>query len=94
MLVKQHKEDYKIMIPEGEDLISLVDWSDNDFIEYELRRNGPGERSGYKLTNNEDIQLNEKLFKEEGLSLVVSDKISLDRSLPDPRKEMYVLFWI
>jgi hypothetical protein len=82
---KSPKFDKEALSESSDDLTSLVDWSDSDFINYELRRNGPGERSGYNLTNVKDIELNEMLFKTEGLFLVVSDKISLDRSLPDPR---------
>ncbi|CRK96601.1 CLUMA_CG009999, isoform A [Clunio marinus] len=62
------------------------DWHDWDFLQKENLRNGPGERGKpYKLTDPEDIKLNEKLFKIEGLYALVSDKISVNRSVPDTR---------
>jgi hypothetical protein len=64
-----------------------IDWHDHDFINYEENRSGPGERSGYVLTNPEEIKLNEDLSKTYGLSMVVSDKVSVNRSLIDPRRE-------
>ena len=64
------------------------DWHDWKFIEYEKSRKGPGEQGKpFKLTDPEDIKLNEKLFKIEGLYVVVSDKISVNRSVPDTRLE-------
>lgn len=62
------------------------DWHDWKFIEYEKTREGPGEQgSGYVLTDPADIELNQKVFKENGLYGVVSDKISVNRSIPDTR---------
>ena len=66
------------------------DWHDYEFMKYEAAREGPGEQgSPYTLTDPEDIQLNEKLFKIEGLFVVVSDKISVNRSVPDVRIQQY-----
>lgn len=62
------------------------DWHDWKFIEYEKSRTGPGEQGKpFELTNPEDIALNQKLFRIEGLYVVVSDKISVNRSVPDTR---------
>lgn len=64
------------------------DWHDWKFIEYEKSREGPGEQGkSYVLTDPKEIELNEKLFKVEGLYVVVSDKISVNRSIPDYRPE-------
>lgn len=63
-----------------------IDWHDWKFIEYERNRNGPGENGKpFVLTDPADIELNDKLFKIEGLYAVVSDKISVNRSVPDTR---------
>ena len=62
------------------------DWHDWKFIEYEKSREGPGEQGKpYVLTDPDDIKLNQKLFNIEGLYVVVSDKISVNRSVPDTR---------
>lgn len=67
-----------------------IDWQDLDFIEYELTRNGAGERSGFKLTDPDEIAKNDEALNVHGISLVVSDKISLTRALVDPRNEKLV----
>lgn len=62
------------------------DWHDWEFIAYEMTREGPGEQGqGFFLTDAGDIELNKRLFEQEGLSGVVSDKISVNRSVPDLR---------
>jgi hypothetical protein len=65
------------------------DWHDYKFIEYEKNRIGPGEQGKpYKLTDPKDIKLNEELFKVEGFYVIVSDKISVNRSVPDSRHKL------
>lgn len=55
-------------------------------MKYERTRKGPGEQGrSCILTNTSEIDLNEKLVQEEGLSVVVSDKISVNRSIHDTR---------
>lgn len=62
------------------------DWNDYKFIEYEKSREGPGENGKpFELTDPVDIALNKKLFRIEGLYVIVSDKISVNRSVPDTR---------
>lgn len=62
------------------------DWHDWAFIEYEKSRVGPGEQGlPYELTDEADIKLNAELLKVEGLYALVSDKISVNRSVPDFR---------
>lgn len=64
------------------------DWHDWKFIEYEKTREGPGEQGKeYKLTDPDEIARNEKIYKENGLYGLVSDKISVNRSIPDMRPE-------
>lgn len=63
-----------------------IDWNDYDFIAYEAKRIGPGENgSGVFLTDPKEIELNQKLEEQEGLFVFISDKISVNRSLPDTR---------
>lgn len=64
------------------------DWHDWKFIEYEKTREGPGEQGKkYKLTSPEDIARNKVIFEDNGLYGLVSDKISVNRSIPDMRPE-------
>ncbi|XP_055532854.1 N-acetylgalactosaminyltransferase 6-like [Wyeomyia smithii] len=63
-----------------------IDWHDYAYIEYEAERQGPGEHGKpVKLQRPEDFQLNKKLYKENGYSAVISDKIAIDRAIPDIR---------
>lgn len=59
-----------------------------DFMKYERTRKGAGEQGrSHVLTNTSEIELDKKLVMEEGLSVVVSDKISVNRSIPDTRPQ-------
>lgn len=63
-----------------------VDWHDYALIASETERHGPGEHGKpVKLRDPGDIKLNDKLYKENGYSAVVSDLIALNRSIPDIR---------
>ncbi|CRL04923.1 CLUMA_CG017981, isoform A [Clunio marinus] len=58
------------------------DWNDYKLTEEEKTRNGFGEHGAAAiLTNSSEIDLNEKLYHETGFSVVVSNKISVNRSL-------------
>lgn len=62
------------------------DWHDYDFIAKEKTRVGPGERGKpFRLTDPQDIEENKILYKVEGLNALVSDRISVNRSIPDTR---------
>ena len=64
----------------------MIDWHDYEFINYEASRRGPGENgTAVFLTDPAEIELDIELYKIEGLSVVVSDKISVNRSVPDVR---------
>ncbi|CAO1393138.1 unnamed protein product [Diamesa serratosioi] len=64
----------------------LSDWHDYEFMSYEALRRGPGENgTAVFLTDPIEIELDNDLYKIEGLSVVVSDKISVNRSVPDVR---------
>lgn len=59
------------------------DWYDKNSIEKDKERTGYGEH-GTKvvLTDETEIKQNEQLFQKTGFSVIVSEKISLNRSLP------------
>lgn len=62
------------------------DWNDYKFIEAERRRKGPGEHGEkVELTDPVEIELNDVLYKETGFSVVISNKISVNRSTHDTR---------
>lgn len=62
------------------------DWHDYEQIYKDRERVGPGENgAAVRLTNETEIALNDKLYKETGFSVVVSDKISVNRSIQDTR---------
>lgn len=65
------------------------DWHDYNFIDYETKRVGPGEQGQAVRLTDPEIKLDQKLEFEEGFHVVVSDKISVNRSLPDPRPAEY-----
>ena len=53
---------------------------------YESQRKGPGENgNAVILTDEDEISLNEKSHLENGFSGIISDKISVNRSVPDIR---------
>lgn len=62
------------------------DWHDHKFIKYELSRIGPGEQGKpHKLKNPKDIARNAEMLKTEGFFPIVSDQVSVNRSVPDTR---------
>lgn len=64
------------------------DWHDYEFIKYEASRTGNGEQGkALILTDPEDIELDKAMEIQEGLHVVVSDKISVNRSILDTRPE-------
>lgn len=66
-----------------------INWEDLKFYEYEKRRRGPGEQGEpYILTDLKEIQENEEWIHKEGFSVIVSEKISVDRAIPDIRLPM------
>lgn len=63
-----------------------ISYEDEKFIQYEARRRGPGEQGvPFNLTDPKEIEENEKWYKIEGFYVTVSEKISVDRALPDKR---------
>lgn len=67
-------------------LRSCRDWNNYEQIYREMIRKGPGENgTAVILTDENEIALNKKLFSETGFGVVVSDRISVNRSIQDTR---------
>lgn len=63
-----------------------IDWHDYKFIDSELRRDGPGEQGkGVTEIGAGEEDLNQRLFDENGYYGLISDKISVNRSIRDLR---------
>lgn len=65
-----------------------IDWHDYSFMEYESLRTGDGENGYPVILNNETENVEiQRLIEEFSYNVIASDKISLDRSIPDTRPE-------
>ncbi|XP_053689956.1 N-acetylgalactosaminyltransferase 6-like [Sabethes cyaneus] len=62
-----------------------IDWHDYQLIEQEKKRTGVGEHGISAHLEKKDEAMKDKLFKKNGFNAVLSDLISLNRSLPDIR---------
>ncbi|CRL05168.1 CLUMA_CG018266, isoform A [Clunio marinus] len=63
-----------------------VSWEDEEFINYEATRIGPGEHGEPVIVSDpEELSANEEWERKEGFYVDVSNKISVNRSLPDHR---------
>lgn len=63
-----------------------IDWHDYEFIDYERNRVGPGEQGAAVNDISPDEEaLNQRLFDENGYNGLISDKISVNRSIKDLR---------
>lgn len=72
----------------SDDIGEKISWEDKKFVAYEERRRGPGEQGKFfNLSDPKDIQENENWHRKEGFFVIVSDKMSVDRSLPEQRPE-------
>jgi hypothetical protein len=66
-----------------------IDWHDYNFLFHEVSRVGPGEHGvPYVVTDPEKLKLNDELFKKEGFSVLLSDEISVNRSLKETRLDV------
>ena len=62
-----------------------IDWHDWEAVGSDLRRQGPGENgASIKLTPEEEKKAL-STYIDHGFSAYVSDKIAIDRSVPDIR---------
>ncbi|KAL7012321.1 hypothetical protein ACKWTF_014770 [Chironomus riparius] len=65
---------------------SCRDWNNYEQIYKEMIRKGPGENgTAVILTDDNELALNKKLFSATGFGVVVSDRISVNRSIKDTR---------
>jgi polypeptide N-acetylgalactosaminyltransferase len=68
------------------------DWHDHEFIEYEKKRVGIGEQGKPEFVREDEKEEETKLYKRNGFNGYLSDKISLNRSVPDIRHAGYLHF--
>ncbi|KAL4720061.1 hypothetical protein ACJJTC_016883 [Scirpophaga incertulas] len=88
--VNDKKFDYFIPIS-----TKKIDWHNYTQIEYERKCEGIGEQGMPAHLPKSDSKLEEKLYSENGFNGALSDKIPLNRSLPDIRhpgckKKLYI----
>jgi hypothetical protein len=63
-----------------------IDYHDYEFINAEANRKGYGEQGKpHFLVELDEIEANSRVFEEFGFAGIVSDQISVNRSLPDVR---------
>ncbi|XP_046394332.1 N-acetylgalactosaminyltransferase 6-like [Ischnura elegans] len=62
-----------------------IDWHDYKLIEDESKRKGPGEQGVAFYLSPKDDEKKAELYKVNGFNAYLSDKIALNRSLPDIR---------
>lgn len=61
------------------------DWHDYEFIAYEESRKGFGENGEPEKLSPEELPFHDELFYQNGYNALLSDKIALNRSVPDIR---------
>ncbi|KAK9876631.1 hypothetical protein WA026_014010 [Henosepilachna vigintioctopunctata] len=64
-----------------------IDWHNYDLIELDSKRQGPGEQGKPAFLSTNEMNNYEKLYKVNGFNAALSDKIAIDRSVPDIRHE-------
>lgn len=62
-----------------------IDWHDYELIKQEEVKKGVGEHGKAEKLDESEKDLQEKLFRKNGFNALLSDKISLNRSIPDIR---------
>jgi polypeptide N-acetylgalactosaminyltransferase len=62
-----------------------IDWHDYKLIEAEAKQKGIGERGKPSFLSVDDNEKKEELYKVNGFNGLLSDRIALNRSLPDIR---------
>ncbi|XP_017838811.2 LOW QUALITY PROTEIN: N-acetylgalactosaminyltransferase 4-like [Drosophila busckii] len=75
---------FTLPIPNGE----LKDWADKEAIQTDRERFGPGENGKRVIIKNQaEKDLEKRLYRFNGFNALVSEKISVNRSVPDARSE-------
>lgn len=62
-----------------------IDWLDHEFVEKEKQRSGPGEFGVPVILDKDEAERSKNITEEYSYNVVVSDRISLDRAIPDTR---------
>lgn len=62
-----------------------IDWHDHKLIEAEAKQKGIGEQGKAAFLSADDNDKKEQLYKVNGFNALLSDRIALNRSLPDIR---------
>jgi polypeptide N-acetylgalactosaminyltransferase len=62
-----------------------IDWHDYVFMKYEASRVGLGEQGGEVKLDHIDKALQDAMYHANGYDAYISDRVSLNRSLPDVR---------
>lgn len=62
-----------------------VDWTDYKYLEREKVRQGLGEFGQPVELNSNEVELSKNVVEDYSYNVVVSDRISLDRAVPDTR---------
>ncbi|GAB6023940.1 hypothetical protein CHUAL_008670 [Chamberlinius hualienensis] len=75
-------DDIPVFIPKSK---NKKDWHNNEQIETDKVRKGPGEQGEAVSTSPDEDAQKQELYKVNGFNAYVSDKIPLDRSLKDIR---------
>lgn len=63
----------------------VKDWNNYDLMKRERSRIGFGEHGLKTYNDGEPFEVEERLIQENGHNALISDKISLDRAVPDLR---------
>ncbi len=63
----------------------LVDYHNYSLMKADSKRRGPGEQGAPVYLRGAELDHSKRVFTENGFCQVVSDKIALDRSIPDLR---------
>lgn len=62
-----------------------MDWHDWEQVGADLRRQGPGEQGAPVRLTKDEMSYAERTYRDHGFCAFVSDKIAIDRSIPDIR---------
>lgn len=79
---------HKSNIVEARSSNEKIDWHNYNLIEKDSKRTGPGEQGVPAFLSSLESDNYEKLFRVNGFNAALSDKIALDRSLPDIRHKL------